>query len=280
MMCFPGNELYRDSTLGTAEKWYCCFMGAPIIGLRIRLRRLRGLLPASATAVLDAGCGRGVITRFLARRFRSAQIDGIDENESEQRINQTIANDISLGNCHFTVADVLRYRKPDHYDLIVSVDNLEHVENDMAALVNFHVSLREAGMLVVHVPHYYRRWPVFRWTVNFNVPGHVRPGYHLPELTEHVRRAGFTVLQSGFSYGWLENLVNNIAYAISGAREKRRLLYAMLFPLLNCLAWLGQWTRPQFGAGIWVVAKKTGQVRQQRMDGRVPSVSAAKIVDV
>jgi SAM-dependent methyltransferase len=231
-------------------------MGVPIIGLRIRLRRLHRLLPVSATTVLDAGCGRGVITRFLAKRYRSAQVDGIDENESGQRINQTIADSLALSNCHFTVADILSYCKPDYYDLIVSIDNLEHLENDMAALANFHISLRESGTLVIHVPHYYRRWPAFRWTVNFDVPGHARPGYHLPELTERVRRAGFKVIQRGFSYGWLENLINNISYAITGAREKRRLFYAALFPLLNIFAWLGQWARPKSGAGVWLIAIK------------------------
>lgn len=259
-MGFPGYDLGRNPMLGTAERWYCRVMGIPIIGLRIRLRRLRRILPTSAVSILDAGCGRGVITRFLARRYQSARVDGIDENVPGQRVNQTIADSLALGNCHFTVADVLTYRKPDCYDLIVSVDNLEHVENDVAVLANFHASLREGGMLVIHVPHYYRRWPVFRWTVNFDVPGHVRPGYHLSELTERARRVGFKVLQSGFSYGWLENLINNISYAITGAKEKRRLLYAALFPLLNVLAWLGQWGQPKNGAGVWLIAKKDSNV--------------------
>jgi SAM-dependent methyltransferase len=261
VMSFPGNELYRDPTLGVGERWYCRFWGVPIIGLRIRLRRLRRLLPVSATSILDAGCGRGVITRYLARRYRYAQVDGIDENESGQRINQMIAENLSLGNCNFTIADVLTYRKPDCYDLIVSIDNLEHIKDDMTALANFHASLRESGTLIIHAPHYYRRWPVFRWTVNFDVPGHMRPGYHLSELNERVRRAGFKVIQIGFSYGWLENLINNISYAITGAREKRRLLYAALFPLLNMLAWFGQWGRPKSGAGVWVVARKNSAVK-------------------
>lgn len=262
----PGSELYWDPSLGTAERWYCRLLGVPIVGLRIRLRRLGRLIPISATSVLDAGCGRGVITRFLAKHYQSAQVEGIDENTSGQLTNQAIANSLSLHNCRFTVGDVLTYRKLDCYDLIVSIDNLEHVKDDMSVLANFHASLRESGRLVVHVPHYYRRWPVFRWRVNFEVPGHVRPGYHLPELTERARRAGFKVLQSGFSYGWLENLINNISYVITGAREERRLLYAALFPMLNFLAWLGQWSRPRFGAGVWVIAEKTAPVKQDRAD--------------
>lgn len=256
MSGFPGSDLYWDPLLRGPERWYCRLFGAPIVGLRIRLRRLSQLLPDSANAILDAGCGRGVITRFLARRYSAARVEGLDENAAGQRTNDAVATAGGLQNCRFIVGDVQTYRKPDAYDLIVSVDNLEHVKDDASVLANFYVSLRRSGTLIVHVPHYYRRWLCFRWTVNFDVPGHVRPGYHLAELTERVRAAGFIVHRSGFSYGWLENFVNNISYSITGAEERRRLLYAALFPVLNLVAWFGQWSRPRFGAGVWVVAEK------------------------
>ncbi len=255
-MPFPGSELYYDPTLSRVAQLYCRVLGIPIVGLRIRLRRLSKLLPATATSILDAGCGRGVITRYLTQRYSSAVVEGVDENAHQQALNHEIARSVGLGNCTFPVADLVTYRKPDTYDLVVSVDNLEHITNDVSVLMNFYASLKTGGTLVVHVPHYYRRWPVFRLTRNFDVPGHVRPGYHLPELTERVRRAGFHVQRSGFSYSWLENLVNNLSYAITGARERNRMLYAALFPVLNTIAWFGQWGWPRMGAGVWLVASK------------------------
>jgi SAM-dependent methyltransferase len=264
MPWFPGSDLYWDPRLGTAERWYCRFIGAPFVGLRIRFRLLSKLLPVSATAVLDAGCGRGVITRYLARRYSSARVDGLDENIVGQQINEKIAGSVALSGCNFIVGDVTTYTRPDYYDLIVSIDNLEHVVDDVAVLKNFFVSLKEGGTLIVHVPHFYRRWPVFKWSENFDVPGHVRPGYHLPQLTERVRRAGFTVARRGFSYGWLENLINNVSYKISAAEERNKLLYAGVFPLLNMLAWCGQWGRPKGGAGVWLVAIKDSTVRRAR----------------
>ena len=256
-MSFPGSELYFDPTLSRAAQLYCRVLGIPIVGLRIRLRRLSKLLPVTAASILDAGCGRGVITRYLAQHYSSAVVEGVDENAPQQALNREIAASAGLGNCTFPVADLVTYRKPDAYDLIVSVDNLEHITNDVSVLENFHASLKTGGTLVAHVPHYYRRWPVFRLTRNFDVPGHVRPGYHLPELTERVRRAGFHIQHSGFSYGWLENLINNLSYAITGARERNRMLYAALFPLLNTIAWFGQWGWPRIGAGVWLVASKS-----------------------
>jgi len=263
-MKLPGSELYRDYTLGFFERWYCRILGVPIIGLRIRLRRVAKLLPAHASAVLDAGCGRGVITRYLARRYSEARIDALDTELVVQEKNTQIAEKSRLENCNFIVADLQEYHCNNCYDLIVSVDNLEHVENDRAVLSNFYESMVENGRLLVHVPHYYRRWPVFAWQPNFDVPGHVRPGYHMAELREKVEQAGFEILKKGFSYGFMENLVNNISYAITRAEEKNRIIYALLFPVLNFMAWLGQWSNPGYGAGVWVIATKRKSPTKQK----------------
>ena len=252
----PGSDLFFDDSLTLLERWYCRIFGVPIIGLRIRLRRIQKLLPEHATTILDAGCGRGVISRYLARRYPEAQIEAIDENETIQAINHNIALKYQLQNCHFKTLSLENFDEHSHYDLIISVDNLEHIKDDVAILAKLYNALRSGGVLIVHVPHYYRRWPLFKLTVNFDVPGHVRPGYHLAELTERVRKVGFDIQQLGFSYGFLENLINNISYRITDAEEKNKYLYALLFPFLNVIAWTGKWSHPEMGAGVWLIAKK------------------------
>jgi cyclopropane fatty-acyl-phospholipid synthase-like methyltransferase len=256
MFNLPGSELYRDPSLGRAERWYCRLFGVPIVGLRVRLRRLRKLLPDAAARILDAGCGRGVISRTLARRYPLAIVNAIDQNAECQKTNREIASATGLSNCNFLVQDLAELDAENEYDLIVSVDNLEHIQDDQDVLNRMFRAIRPGGTLIVHVPHYYRRWPVFKWRVNFNVPGHVRPGYHQPEIVERLRRAGFVTEKTGFSYGFLENLANNLGYAITAAEEKNRFLYALTFPMLNLLAWLGQSAEPDMGAGVWAVACK------------------------
>jgi SAM-dependent methyltransferase len=255
-MPLPGSEFYRHSSLGVLERWYCRLFGIPIIGLRIRVRILSDLLPVQASRILDAGCGRGVISRILARRYRDASVDAVDENATAQEVNRTLSDAMLLKNCHFITDDLLNLSNKNYYDLIVSVDNLEHVQDDATLLKVFYNAMLPAGLLVLHVPHYYRRWPVFTWRKNFDVPGHVRPGYHLPEINERVLRAGFSIVRTGFSYNFLENLINNISYAITGAQEKNKVIYAVLFPLLNFIAWAGHRKMPRKGAGVWVIARK------------------------
>ncbi len=251
-----GYELSGDDSLGKLARWYCKLMGAPILGLHIRWQRVKCLLPENATRILDAGCGRGVIARAIAKRYPDAQLEAVDELEVFQTRNQQLAEYMSLKNCSFIHGNLLDFKEEDRYDLIISVDNLEHIGDDAKVLGSFFTAMQKGGTLLVHAPHYYRRWPVFKWTVNFDVPGHMRPGYHLPELVEKIGQAGFKLERSGFSYGFMENLANNISYAITGARERNRTLYALVYPLLYIIAWFGQWSRPNPGAGVWVLARK------------------------
>lgn len=263
-MSMPGSELYFDSRLDFLGRLYCRLLGVPIVGLRIRIRRLQQILPDRASRILDAGCGRGVITRFLSGRYPNASIDAVDADPVAQTANREISEKAGFGNCNFVDGDLTEYSKPDGYDLIVSVDNLEHVLDDRKVLQNFYESLETSGVLVVHVPHFYRRWPVLAWEQNFDVPGHVRPGYHIAQLVERVKQAGFEVNERGFSYGFLENLTNNISYWISGAEEKNRIIYALSFPLLNFFSWIGSYSKPKFGAGVWLVATKMPETRKKR----------------
>lgn len=255
-MGLPGSELYWDKTLGLFSRIYCGLFGAPIVGLRIRLRRIKKLWPDKASNILDAGCGRGIISREMARTYKSTHITALDANQDVQDRNTLLARKMGLSNCEFIVADVTQYKSESAFDFILSVDNLEHVKEDEQVLQNFFMSMKPGGVLVVHVPHFYRRWPVFKWTENFDVPEHVRPGYHLAEIKERVERAGFVISKEGFGYGFIENLMNNLSYMITGAREKRKLLYALLFPFINLFAWFGQFSHPKFGASVYIIAEK------------------------
>ena len=55
-----------------------------------------------------------------------------------------------------------------------------------------------------------------------------------------------------------ETLANNISYMITHARMENKALYALAFPFLNLMSWLGRGARPKkLGAGIYVVAEKS-----------------------
>jgi SAM-dependent methyltransferase len=253
---FPGCELSLDTGRSRAERLYARVLGAPANGLRIRLRRVLPVTKGRFGSILDAGCGSGVFTFELAKRHPQAQVLGIElEPDLVGRANE-IARRAGLTNCRFEQGDVTKLDFEGVFDLVVSVDNFEHVEDDVSAMRSLLSALRPGGRLVVHVPGHERRWLLFGRRVNFDVPGHVRPGYRAEELVGKLREAGFEVAGHHYTYGPLETFTNNISYLVSGADQRNKGLYAAVFPVLLALSYFGQFSRPRWGAGVLAAARR------------------------
>jgi SAM-dependent methyltransferase len=260
---FIGRELAHHPDYTLPQKIYIRLLGAPIVGLRIRARNIFSLIPKERTyrEILDAGSGTGVFTFELARRFPEANVLGIDLLQSAVECAEFIRRRAGVPNARFRAADLARpgvgKEIEKEVDLAVCVDILEHIWDDDSALRALHRLIAKDGALVLHVPALHRRYPVWKKRLNFDVETHVRPGYELSDIRRKVEEAGFSILESGYTYGFLETHANNISYMITGARMRNRHLYALAFPFLNALSWLGARARPkELGAGIYVVAEK------------------------
>jgi len=274
MRGFPGRELSLDPGRSKFERLYANLLGAPANGLRIRLRRVLPATEGSYRAILDAGCGSGVFSFELAKRHPEAQVTGVElEPDLVDRANE-IAKRAHLANVRFQQGDVTKLDFEDAFDLVVSVDNFEHVEDDIAAMRTLRRALRPGGRLVAHVPGYERRWILLRRRVNFDVPGHVRPGYRADQLVARLQEAGFQVTAHQYTYGAIETFTNNISYLITGADQRRKLEYAAVFPVLLAVSWLGKFSRPKWGAGVLAVARRPLQAGPDAAGSAAPGTRA------
>jgi len=251
-----GSELGYRPGAGWLEKIYVKIFGVPINGLRIRLRRVIPYLTGNPRRILDAGCGRGVFSYYLAKKYPTAEVTGIDIDEEQLEINRQIVNKIKLNNLKFVNCDICNIKYNEEFDLILSIDNLEHIENDEIALKNFNLSLTTGGKLLIHVPNFERRWFFVKFGSNFYVPGHFRVGYSMEEIIEKSKRNNFIIEYSCYTFGFLENLSNNISYLITKAEAKNASLYAVVFPFLLILSLVGSLFKPAKGAGIFVILRK------------------------
>lgn len=260
-----GRELLLDPSLGRLERLYVRLFGVPVLGLRVRagyvvplLRELRGAGGPDISAVADAGCGRGLFTAAAARVFDRARVVGFDIDREQVARNLVMARRAGLGNLRFEVRDLAELDSEEAFDVVLSVDNLEHLEDDRGQCRRFFRALRPGGWLVVHVPHETRN--LFGWRrENFmEIEGHVRPGYTREGLGALLGGAGLEVVRSGYSYDSLETLANDLSFLVTGGRERRKGLYALVFPFLLALAHLGGSRPPREGSGLWAVARRPG----------------------
>jgi len=254
-----GREQRYHLSYSGIEKLYIALFGMPIVGLRIRARNVFSLIPKSKVynRILDAGSGTGVFSFELWRRFPKARILGIDLLEGAVEACKHIARRIGCTNVEFRQGSIEDLPEKNTFDLILCVDILEHIEDDLQALKALYLAAAPEGILVLHVPALYRRYPVWRKSLNFDVETHVRTGYRQEEIQAKVRQSGFLIRKNGFTYGFWETLANNISYMITNARMQNKILYSFAFPFLHLISWLGPRARPKnLGAGIFIVAEK------------------------
>jgi len=254
-----GAEIALTPGLHPAERLYVRVFGAPILGLRVRARTILPFLEdvGRPRRIVDVGSGRGMMTLACARRFPDAEVLGIDLNEAQNEANNAIARRLGISNVRFLTWDAMRLSELGGFDLILSTDLLEHLEDDLGGVMLFRECLEPGGRLLVHVPHLTRctfGWRRENWLY---VEGHVRPGYTMEGLVNLLESGGLRVEKCIYNYNSFETLANDLSKVITGARERNRGLYALAFPLLMGIAALGGLYRPRRdGSGLVALAVK------------------------
>ena len=152
--------------------------------------------------ILDAGSGFGQYTYSLTRMLPEATIDAVDVKEEQILDCNRFFKEINQEKVHFSIADLTKYVKPDAYDLILSVDVMEHILEDEQVFQNFFTSLKPGGMLLVSTPSDQGGSDVHDHDEEDSfIDEHVRDGYGYQEITGKLKRVGFEQVHVAYTYG-------------------------------------------------------------------------------
>jgi glycosyltransferase involved in cell wall biosynthesis len=128
---------------------------APYSAIELSIHLVRyafGTARLEGARVLDAGCGEGLGTRFLAQHGAS-EVVGLDIDRSSVEQASTLPHP---GNCRFhrhdLVADSI-VESHGMFDSIYCVETLEHVSDLEAALRNIHAAWNGKGDLIITLPN-------------------------------------------------------------------------------------------------------------------------------
>ncbi|TAM56173.1 class I SAM-dependent methyltransferase [bacterium] len=226
-------------------------LGTYDLGARVRYQAVERALGALTppASILDAGCGRGQLCFAMHRRWPEARIVGVDV-EAEL-----------VSHCHEVQARVdagaaLRFERRtlpadlgESFDLVTSVDVLEHVQDDHGFLRALFRATNPGGALVLHTP----AAPQRRFIAEFEEQhDHVRDGYVLGELAALLFHAGYAQVRVRHTFGTLGALGwEGFALARQGNGVARALL-----PLSYALSAVDGWSEPRRGNGLLAVARR------------------------
>jgi len=135
---------------------FITFFGPLGVNSRIRnghILRLISLLElAGERRILDAGCGIAYTSFWLAERQPAYQIKAIDLDEQALANDQMVLKRLGLTNLSFHKEDLTGLSEEGQFDLAFSMDVLEHIPDDLAALRALRKALKQDGFLVLHLP--------------------------------------------------------------------------------------------------------------------------------
>ena len=152
-------------------------------------------------AVLDAGSGFGQYTYFLAKKKPQWNIHGIDIKTDEIASCNAFFQKAGINNARFEEKDLTTYLASNTYNLILSVDVMEHILEDELVFSNFYTSLKEGGMLLISTPSNLGGSDVKEAGDTSFIEEHVREGYGMQEISDKLYRAGFRKIEIQYTYG-------------------------------------------------------------------------------
>jgi SAM-dependent methyltransferase len=152
--------------------------------------------------ILDAGSGFGQYSFFMSGMNKNWTIEAVDVKEEQIADCNSFFSRIGRSNVVFDIADLTTYNKSDTFDLILSVDVMEHIEEDEKVFRNFYESLTKEGMLLISTPSDQGGSDVHDSGEEASfIDEHVRDGYNINEIQEKLKRAGFPKTDARYAYG-------------------------------------------------------------------------------
>jgi len=188
---FLRKLFYRLLDLLLLRSWY----------IRRELKNLnkKGFNPEQ---IADAGSGFGQYVYYLSNLYPEAKITGLDiKQEQLDDCNNFFTSIHREKNVSFRYADLTELVERDDWDLVLSVDVMEHIEDDRTVLHHIFNGLRTGGVLLISTPSDQGGSDVHHEHDSSFIDEHVRDGYGVSEIEEKLKEAGFSDIQIRYSYG-------------------------------------------------------------------------------
>ena len=152
--------------------------------------------------IMDAGSGFGQYSYYLSKQSKKWKILGLDvKTEQIEDCNKFFTRIGKSEKVKFEFADLTKFSVNKKYDLILSVDVMEHILEDVEVFKNFHQSLKKGGMVLISTPSDQGGSDVHDEDDHSFIDEHVRDGYNIKEIEDKLKDAGFKKVETRYSYG-------------------------------------------------------------------------------
>jgi SAM-dependent methyltransferase len=167
---------------------------------------------APSSLILDLGCAQGILSYYLRKRggqWLSTDLDLINLQTAAELLGKNLIQ---------TPPDALPI-KDSSLDMVISLDYLEHLDDDLESLREIHRCLKPGGQLVMAVPRTGRLFLLHRIRpalgMKLDFYGHKREGYRHKDLKSLLEQTGLEFTHHKTFSGFLTELAElmlNLVY--------------------------------------------------------------------
>ncbi len=229
-------------------------------------RALRELLGRKKDpfTMFDAGSGFGQYSYYCAKHFPSAAIHAVDVKDEQIADCRYFFAKEKLGNVSFEVEDLTIPKHSEQFDFILSVDVMEHIQDDMQVFRNFYKALKPGGKVLINTPSNLGGSDAHDEGDPSFIEEHARNGYSVDDITRKLKSAGFQMGKVTYTYGPVGSAAWRLGIKYPMLMLNKSRLYFILLPFYYILTlWLTlllmyadyKFTNTR-GTGLLVVAVK------------------------
>jgi len=215
--------------------------------------------------ILDAGCGFGQYSYFMAKRFENANLLGVDVKQGYLDDCTYFFGKTGHEKCRFEFADLTKIEFENQFDFVLSVDVMEHIEDDIGVFKRFHRALREGGRVMINTPSNLGGSDAHEDDDVSFIGEHVRMGYSKEDISSKLEQAGFKIVSFDYTYGKWGKLYWKLGIKYPMLMLNKSMLFFIVLPFYYffTIFWtlLFMWldvndkNKPE-GTGVLVVGKK------------------------
>jgi SAM-dependent methyltransferase len=210
--------------------------------------------------VLDAGCGKGKFSFWLAQEYPNAKIDACDSSQESIDFCKEIQSHLKIRNINFFVQDLRTYRSEGNYDFIFSTHVLEHILENRLVISNLVSSMEKGGYIYIQIPNaVQKRLSSFgkrfvKSHLEWVKKEHVGQTLTLNLLCSELQRLGCKILIAKHTEGFWGELRFELKEMALGYLHSD-VLFALLYPFLKILGYIDSLVNYSDGNGILVFAR-------------------------
>lgn len=264
MKQFGESTLYRFSS-SFLQRIRFFFEGHDFIGAEIRLAHFKKALKKISPpfhSVLDAGCGTGDFSFFVAERYSNSSLCACDINKNTLQKNTEIQQQMGINNIIFSYKNLLTLDEKETYDFIFSIGTIIYFSkhDTKNILQRLTTALQSNGYLYIDLPQenfLEVNWLPTAWYPTFYTALEQENSgdlYTFEEMQGLLQEMGYTILLTNKSFSFagkfaweLDNLLRE--------RKSQKVRYILLL-FLKFLARIDAITKHKKGCCFVILARK------------------------